>query len=85
MVRRTFTNSETAEDAQIVVNLIEELRSMSTYVPELELIMVDENNEVIGYAMFSRFQLGGKYLDELLLLSPVASRPNCSVSTFQRN
>ena len=72
MVRRTFTNSETAEDAQIVVNLIEEIRSMSTYIPELELIMTDENDEVIGYAMFSGFDLGGKYKDELLLLSPVA-------------
>ncbi|MBQ9901902.1 MAG: N-acetyltransferase [Clostridia bacterium] len=72
MVRRTFTNSETAEDAQTVVDLIEEIRSMSTYVPELELIMADENDEVIGYAMFSRFHLGGKYMDELLLLSPVA-------------
>ncbi len=72
MVRRTFTNSETAEDAQIVVNLIEEIRAMSTYIPELELIMVDENDEVIGYAMFSGFDLGGKYGDELLLLSPVA-------------
>lgn len=72
MVRRTFTNSETAEDAQIVVSLIEEIRSMSTYIAELELIMVDENDEVIGYAMFSGFNLGGKYRDELLLLSPVA-------------
>ena len=72
MVRRTFTNSETAEDAQIIVNLIEEIRAMSTYIPELELIMVDENDEVIGYAMFSGFDLGGKYGDELLLLSPVA-------------
>lgn len=72
MVRRTFTNSETAEDAQIVVGLIEEIRSMNTYVPELELIMVDENDEVIGYAMMSKFHLGGKYIDELLLLSPVA-------------
>ena len=72
MVRRTFTNSETAEDAQIVVNLIEEIRSMSTYIPELELIMTDENDEVIGYAMFSGFDLGGKYKDELLILTPVA-------------
>lgn len=72
MVRRTFTASEDAENAQIVVGLIEEIRSMNTYLPELELIMVDENDEVIGYAMFSKFHLGGKYMDELLILSPVA-------------
>ncbi len=72
MVRRTFTNSETAEDAQIVVNIIEEIRSMKTYVQELELIMVDENDEVIGYVMFSKMHLGGKFEDELLILNPVA-------------
>ncbi len=72
MVRRTFTNSESAEDAQIVVSVIEEIRSMRTYLPELELVMVDENDKVIGYAMFSKIHLGGKFEDELLILNPVA-------------
>ncbi len=72
MIRRTFTNSETAEEAQIVVNLVEEIRANDYYMPELELIMVDENDEVIGYAMFSRFHLEGKFSDELLILNPVA-------------
>ena len=72
MIRRTFTNSESAEDAQIVVNLVQEIRSMRFYIPELELIMVDENDEVIGYSMFSRFHLGGKFENELLILTPVA-------------
>ncbi len=72
MIRRTFTNSESAEDAQIVVSIVEEIRSMNTYVPELELIMVDENDEVIGYSQFSRFHLEGKFSDELLILNPVA-------------
>lgn len=72
MIRRTFTNSESAEDAQIVVNLVEEIRTMKYYVPELELIMVDEKDEVIGYAQFSRFHLEGKFSDELLILTPVS-------------
>ncbi len=72
MIRRTFTNSESAEDAQIVVSLVQEIRSMKYYVPELELVMVDENDEVIGYAQFSRFHLSGKFKDELLILTPVA-------------
>ena len=72
MIRRTFTNSESAEDAQIVVSLVQEIRLMKYYVPELELVMVDENDEVIGYAQFSRFHLGGKFKDELLILTPVA-------------
>ena len=72
MVRRTFTDSENAEEAEVVVSLIKEIRSMSTYIPALELIMVNDEDEVIGYAMFSCFHLGGKYQDELLILSPVA-------------
>ena len=63
---------ENEEEADLVVRLIKETRSMSTYIPELELIMVNDEDEVIGYALFSGFHLGGKYMDELLLLSPVA-------------
>lgn len=72
MVRRTFTDYENEKEAALVVDLIREIRSMDTYVPELELIMVNDEDEVIGYSMFSRFHLGGKYKDELLALTPVA-------------
>ena len=51
---------------------MEEIRSKRFYLPELELIMVDEHEEMIGYSMFSRFHLEGKFEKELLLLSPVA-------------
>ncbi len=41
--------------------MVEEIRSKRFYLPELELIMVDEADDVIGYVMFSRFHLDGKY------------------------
>ncbi len=72
MIRRTFTNSETAEDAQIVVNIVREIRSLPFYVPKLELVMVNDEDEVIGYVMFSKMHLGGKFENELLILNPVA-------------
>ena len=72
LVERVFTDSEGEESAKVVRALVEEIRSKKFYVPELELVMVDENNSVIGYAMFSRFHLEGKYENQLLLLSPVA-------------
>ena len=72
MVGAVFTASEDAESGALVRRLVGEIRSKRWYLPELELIMVDENDEVIGYAMFSRFHLGGKYEDELLILTPVA-------------
>ena len=72
LVEEVFTEYENKEEGKTVRRLVEEIRVKKYYMPELELVMVDEADEVIGYAMFSRFHLEGKYEEELLLLSPVA-------------
>ena len=72
LVEGVFTASESAEDGALVRRLVEEIRSKRWYLPELELIMVNEADEMIGYCMFSRFRLEGKYEQELLILTPVA-------------
>ena len=73
LVEKVFTDSECAENGRLVRGLVEEIRSKRFYLPALELIMVDgDTDEVIGYVNFARFHLGGKFEDELLLLSPVA-------------
>ena len=72
LVEAVFTASESAENGALVRRLVEEIRSKRFYLPELELIMVDENDAVIGYVMFSRFHLEGKFENELLVLTPVA-------------
>ena len=79
LVEQVFTDSECAENGKLVRRLVAEIRSKRFYLPELELIMVDETDAVIGYVNFSRFHLDGKYEDELLLLSPVAVK-----TQFQR-
>jgi predicted N-acetyltransferase YhbS len=71
-VKRVFTESEDEESGELVKNLIKEIRSKKYYLPGLEVIMVNENDEIIGYVMFSRFHIEGRYEDKLLLLSPVA-------------
>ena len=71
LVERVFTDHADAEEGKLVRRLVEEIRGKRFYVPELELIMV-EDGEVVGYVMFSRFHLEGKYENELLLLSPAA-------------
>lgn len=38
-------------------------------------IALDESDSVIGYAMFSRFHLEGKFEDEMLMLTPVCVKP----------
>lgn len=72
LVEAVFTAHENAQEGRLVRNLVEEIRTMRFYLPELELIMVDESDSPVGYCMFSRFHLEGNYESELLLLSPVA-------------
>lgn len=72
LVEAVFTASEDAESGKLVRRLVGEIRSKWFYFPELDLVMVDETDEVIGMCIFSRFHLEGKYENELLLLSPVA-------------
>ncbi len=72
LVEAVFTDHESEEEGKLVRALVEEIRSKRFYLPELELITVDETDSVIGYAMFSRFHLGGKFENELLILTPVA-------------
>ena len=72
LVETVFTESEDEESGKLVRGLVEEIRRKRFYVPELELVMMDDQDNVIGYANFARFHLEGKYEDELLLLSPVA-------------
>lgn len=72
LVQEVFTAHEGPEEGRFVRSLAEEIRSKRYYIPKLELIMVNEEDEVIGYAMFSRFHIEGRYEDELLILTPVA-------------
>ena len=72
LVEAVFTAHENAEEGKLVRALVEEIRGKRFYLRPLELIMVDETDIVLGYCMFSRFHLEGKYEDKLLLLSPVA-------------
>ncbi len=72
LVEEVFTQYDSPEEGRMVRRLVEEIRAGRYYIPRLELVMVDEEVGVIGYAMFSRFPIEGKYEEELLLLSPVA-------------
>ena len=72
LVEKVFTEYDCEKEGKTVRSLVEEIRSKKYYLPMLELIMTDENDAVIGYAMFSRFHIEGKYENELLILTPVA-------------
>ena len=72
LVEAVFAAHSDAEEGKLVRSLVEEIRSKRFYDPRLELIMVDEIDEILGYVNFSRFHLEGRYEDKLLLLSPVA-------------
>lgn len=72
LVEDVFARYRDPEEGTAVRRLVEEIRRKKYYIPALELIMVNELDEAVGYAMFSRFHIQGKYEDRLLMLTPVA-------------
>jgi len=74
LVERVFTEFDSPQEGKMVRSLVEEIRRKRFYLSELELVMVDEDDAPIGYVMFSRFHLEGRYEDELLILTPAAVR-----------
>ena len=83
LVEQVFTEHENADEGRLVRRLVEEIRSKEYYLPELELLML-EDGEIVGYVMFSRFHLGGRFDDRLLLLSPAAVRTSCQRQGISR-
>lgn len=73
-VETIFREYADEEEGCLVRSLVAEIRSKKYYIPELDLVMVNENEEIIGYIMFSRFHLEGNYENELLMLTPAAVR-----------
>ena len=57
LVEDVFTEYDSPGEGKVVRQLVEEIRSKKYYIPELDLIMVNDDDEVIGYAMFSRFHI----------------------------
>lgn len=74
MVENVFAQCVSPEEGKTVRSLVEEIRSKKYYTPQLELIMTNGNDEIIGYVMFSRFHIEGRYENELLILTPAAVR-----------
>ncbi len=66
LVEDVFAKWDSPEEGKMVRQLVEEIRARKYYVPELDLVMVNEKDDVIGYAMFSRFHLEGKYENDRL-------------------
>lgn len=73
-VEKVFTEYQDEAEGRMVRALVEEIRRKRFYIPELELVALDEAGAIIGYVMFSGFSIEGRYEGELLLLSPVAVR-----------
>ena len=83
LVEQVFTEHENADEGRLVRALVEEIRSKEYYLPELELLML-EDGEVIGYVMFSRFHIEGKYEDRLVILTPAAVKTSCQRQGISR-
>ena len=60
LVEDVFTRWDSPEEGRTVRSLVEEIRAKKYYLPALELIMVNEDDLILGYAMFSRFHIEGQ-------------------------
>lgn len=74
LLQTVFTEYDCAREGLAVRRLAEEIRRKRFYLPELELVAVGDDGALLGYAMFSRFHLEGRYEHRLLMLTPVAVR-----------
>ncbi len=83
LVEQVFTEFDSPEEGRMVRALVEEIRRKEYYLPELELLML-EDGEPVGYIMFSRFRIEGRYTDRLLLLSPAAVKTSCQRQGISR-
>lgn len=72
LMQEVFSDYDSLQEGKVVRKLVEEIRAKKYYIPKLDLVMVNEKDEIIGYAMFSRFHIEGKFENELLILTPVA-------------
>ncbi len=72
LMQEDFSDYDSLQEGKVVRQLVEEIRAKKYYIPKLDLVMVNEKDEIIGYAMFSRFHIEGKFENELLILTPVA-------------
>lgn len=55
--------------------LVKEIREKHYYIPELDLVC-EEEGEIIGHIMLSKFPISKKHENEILLLSPVSVAMN---------
>lgn len=51
--------------------LVREIREKLFYIPELDLV-VEEEGVIIGHFILSKFPIGNKFENEILMLSPVS-------------
>lgn len=75
LVYESFSDWRDDTEGKMVCRLVKEIRSKKYYLPELEIICTDDDGAIIGYCMFSRFHLNGKFENELLMLTPVCVKP----------
>ena len=74
LIYESFTDWRDETEGTVVRRLTQEIRSKRYYLPELEIVCTDDDG-LLGYCMFSRFHLGGKFENELLMLTPVCVKP----------
>ena len=64
-------------DGSLERALVSEIRESKYYIPELSMVTEDDNGEIIGHFMLSRFPIDGTFKEKMLLLAPVSVSIKC--------
>lgn len=84
LVETVFAEWDSPEEGRMVRALVEEIRAKKYYLPALDLVMVDENDEVIGCAMFCAFTLKADMRMSCCSLRRLPSKRHCRDSISQK-
>lgn len=75
LIRNAFTQSEHGYSNES--ELVEKIRKDKSYVPELELIALDDSKQIIGYGLLSEVSIVNSSQEFIgLVLAPLAVSPN---------
>lgn len=85
LVEKVFSDFYDPQEGKALRGVVKEIGSKKYYIPELDLMVVGGTGEIIGYAMFSRFHIEGRYENELLILTPTAVKTELQRHHISKN
>ncbi|GIN72787.1 N-acetyltransferase [Bacillus sp. J14TS2] len=74
IIQQAFLNEEKSDQTEHI--LVRQLRTSAAFIPELSLIAVDQDNEIVGHILLTKIKIvDGDHTADSLALAPVSVFP----------